>query len=299
MPHVGRYAEAELYQPDLGLLVEELAKRANVRVIGWGYGKTYSDYCAVTNALGHFDVAIVDPWVVGPSSPYLEKSRPVGILEAGIPVIINLMAQDLHAFQRRLFPQLYRSMLVCNLDRWQSAVLEAVVHRSLPARAWLKPGYVTENPEVIDERFLLFPHAVGEHEFHAVASQKPIDVSIPGTTYWFRSRAAEALENAAGLNVKSQATLIERGAARLAVNSRTARSLGAIPIAQCLFRRTLRRSLASVTCDGSIGYPIRKFFEIPAAGSVLIARPFEQPEALGFRHRDTAILVSDADLHEA
>jgi hypothetical protein len=282
--------------PTWGLLVEELSQRANVNVIGWGYGRNYSDYRAVTRALGHFDVAIVDPWVVGPSRPYLEKSRPVGILDAGIPIIINLMAQDLHTFSEDFFRRYidrcsFAISTVGSPQFWKRSFTE-----SYPREAWLKPGYVTENPQAIDERFLLFPHAVGEQEFHAVGRRKPIDVSVPGTTYWFRSRAAEALENAVGLNAKSQATLIERGAARLAVNSRMARRLGAIPIAQFLFRRTLRRSLSSVTCDGSIGYPIRKFFEIPAAGTILIARPFEQPEALGFRHRDTAILVDDSDL---
>ena len=282
--------------PTWGLLAKELSQRANVCVIGWGYGRNYSDYRAVTGALGHFDVAIVDPWVVGPSRPYLEESRPVGILDAGIPAVINLMAQDLHTFSENFFRGYidrcsFAISTVGSPQFWKRSFMELY-----PREPWLKPGYVTENPQAIDERFLLFPHAVGEREFHAVGGQRPIDVSIPGTTYWFRSRAAEALENAAGLNVKCQATLIERGAARLAVNSRQARRLGAIPIAQFLFRRTLQRSLASVTCDGSIGYPIRKFFEIPAAGSVLIARPFEQPEALGFRHRDTAILVSEADL---
>lgn len=283
--------------PTWGLLVEELAKRASVTVIGWGYGKNYSDYRAVTRELGHFDVAIVDPWVVGPSRPYLEESRPVGILEAGLPTIINLMVQDLHTLGEDFFRDYvdrcsFVISIVGSPQFWKRSFAE-----SYPREHWLKPGYVTETPEVIDERFLLFPHAVGEHEFHAVASQRPIDVSIPGTTYWFRSQAAEIIKHAAGLKVKSQATRIERAAARLAVNSRAARHLGAIPTAQFLFRRTLRRSLSSVTCDGSIGYPIRKFFEIPAAGSILIARPFEQPEALGFRHRDTAILVDDADLH--
>ena len=283
--------------PTWSLLVEELAKRANVTVIGWGYGKNYSDYRTVTRELGHFDVAIVDPWVVGPSRPYLEESRPVGILDAGIPTFINLMVQDLHTLGEDFFRGYidrcsFAISIVGSPQFWKRSF--AV---SYPREHWLKPGYVTEKPEVIDERFLLFPHAVGEDEFHAVARQRPIDISIAGTSYWFRSQAAEIIKDAAGLKVKSQASLIERAAARLAVNSRPARRLGAIPVAQFLFRRTLRRSLASITCDGSVGYPIRKFFEIPAAGSILIAHPFEQPEALGFRHRDTAVLVGDADLH--
>jgi len=283
--------------PTWGLLVDELAKRTNVTVIGWGHGKPYGDYRAVTSALGHFDVAIVDPWVVGPSSPYLDESRPMGILDAGIPLIMNLMGQDVHSFSEEFVRGYidrcsFAISVVGSPQFWKRSFAEA-----FPREAWLKPTYITENPEVIDERFLLFPHAIGAHEFYSVEGRRPIDVSIPGTTYWFRSRAAEALENAAGLNVKLRATLIERGAARLAVNNRAARKLGAIPIAQFLFRRTLRRSLVSLTCDGSIGYPIRKFFEIPAAGSVVIARPFEQPEALGFRHHDTAILVTDADIH--
>jgi hypothetical protein len=282
--------------PAWGLLAEELARRPNVRVIGWGYGRNYSDYREVIGALGRFDVAIVDPWVVGPSRPYLEQSRPTGILDAGIPLVINLMAQDLHTFSEDFFRGYidrcsFAISTIGSPQFWKRSFAELY-----PREPWLKPGYVTENPQAIDGRFLLFPHAVSEREFCSVKRRRPIDVSIPGTTYWFRSRAAEALEHAVGLKVKSRATLIERGAARFSVSSRLARRLGAIPVAQFLFRRTLRRSLASITCDGSIGYPIRKFFEIPAAGSILVARPFEQPEALGFRHGDTAFLVSDSDI---
>jgi hypothetical protein len=236
--------------------------------------------------------------VVGPSRPYLEQSRPAGILDAGIPVILNLMAQDLHTFGQDFFRGYvdrcsFSISTVGSPQFWKRSFADAY-----PREPWLKAGFVTENAGAIDERFLIFPHALDGGEFCAVDRSRPIDVSIAGTTYWFRSRAAEALEGANGLNVKSRSTLFERGAARFAVSRRPSQRFVAIPVAQFLFRRTLRRSLASVTCDGSIGYPIRKFFEIPAAGSALVARPFEQPEALGFRHRDTAVLVDDTKLDE-
>src|SRR5665213_2340014 len=158
--------------PTWGLLVEELAKRPNVTVIGWGYGTHYSDYCSVTNALGSFDIAIVDPWVVGPSRPYLEESRPVGLIDAGIPVIINLMAQDLHTFSEEFFRGYidrcsFAISTVGSPQFWKRSFTELY-----PREPWLKPGYVTENPQAIDERFLLFPHAVGEREFHAVGGQR-------------------------------------------------------------------------------------------------------------------------------
>ena len=200
-----------------------------MEVIGWGHGKNYSNYREVTDDLGRFDVAIADPWVVGPSRPYLEQCRPVGILDAGIPVILNLMAQDLHTFSQEFFRSYidrgsFSISTVGSPQFWKQSFADAY-----PREPWLKPGFVTENAKAIDERFLIFPHAIDDNEFYGVDRPRPIDVSIAGTTYWFRSRAAEALEGAKGLKVKSRATLFERGAARFAVSRRPVATLRGHP----------------------------------------------------------------------
>jgi hypothetical protein len=53
------------------------------------------------------------------------------------------------------------------------------------------------------------------------------------------------------------------------------------------FVRFVRAAHVAVTCDATIGYPLRKFFEIPAFGAPLAAQFFRDPEALGYFDGET------------
>ena len=59
------------------------------------------------------------------------------------------------------------------------------------------------------------------------------------------------------------------------------------------FQTGIHRSRVSITCDGTVGYPIRKFFEIPAFGSVLAGRFCRNAESLGFRHGETCFHLEE------
>jgi hypothetical protein len=62
------------------------------------------------------------------------------------------------------------------------------------------------------------------------------------------------------------------------------------------FRSALRKSQASFTCGSGLEYPVRKFFEIPAAGAVLVARSFPGMTHLGFVDGENFISASPSSL---
>lgn len=59
------------------------------------------------------------------------------------------------------------------------------------------------------------------------------------------------------------------------------------------FIKTLRNSISCYTNGSALGYPIRKFFEIPANRSLLLCEPFEGFENYGFRDGVNCIIVNE------
>jgi spore maturation protein CgeB len=67
---------------------------------------------------------------------------------------------------------------------------------------------------------------------------------------------------------------------------------------QHAFRRSLTTARYGYTCGSVARMAIRKYFEIPAAGCVLIADRCEGFEALGFRDRENAVAAAGDDVVE-
>jgi hypothetical protein len=66
-----------------------------------------------------------------------------------------------------------------------------------------------------------------------------------------------------------------------------------------LFQRTLADTQCVYTARGGFGIPIRKFFEIPAAGALLLCSPCNGFEALGFESGRHYVAVEPEDLPDA
>lgn len=69
-----------------------------------------------------------------------------------------------------------------------------------------------------------------------------------------------------------------------------------VKIANIFFRQALTQSKASFTCGSSLEYPIRKFFEIPASGCVLVTVHAEVVERLGFLKDYSYIFATPVEL---
>jgi glycosyl transferase family 1 len=137
-------------------------------------------------------------------------------------------------------------------------------------------------------RVISFPHFVAETEF----SLQPLGFRSPawaviGAHYAAR-RAAVARLRAAGISVRyrSPAQLLD-GLQRVGVVRRQASWMqGAANLG---FRAIVESCRYAYTCGSGLRYPVRKFFEIPALGAVLVCEPCAGFSELGFRNGENAI----------
>jgi hypothetical protein len=130
------------------------------------------------------------------------------------------------------------------------------------------------------ERMIPLLHFVGDDEFcFAPLSQRARAWCVPGSAYSARRRALAALART-GIGARR----------RFPIAGALSR-LGLRPLSwewfvvhyQQSFRRDLRNAKYAFTCGSALRFPIRKFFEIPAMGTVLTCEPCNGFEAMGFR----------------
>jgi hypothetical protein len=143
-----------------------------------------------------------------------------------------------------------------------------------------------------------FHHIIGDDEFCSVPlTQRRHAWSVLGVQYPARKRAASTLRQhgvspVVSSPVRKAFSLLQR----LRIVPET--DLG-IDLIQREFRNRLRGSRYSYTCGSGLEMPVRKLFEIPAAGTVLVCRPFKGAAALGFRHADNCLQCEPEEIMDA
>jgi len=138
-------------------------------------------------------------------------------------------------------------------------------------------------------------HFVSENEFDYTAiSNREVDFCVPGAKYVARKEARVKLLLEKCSVVKNRSWLFIKAI----------RAIGFKPFSwhwfiahynKC-FRDDIRRSRITYTCGSTLAYPVRKYFEIPALGSVLICKPCNGFEALGFKDGINAVACEPKDL---
>lgn len=118
-----------------------------------------------------------------------------------------------------------------------------------------------------------------EYSFEPI-SARPYEVSVPGVEYVLRREASKRI--AASSYRQAPKTYFQLY--RLGNRLRLPVFSNALLLEQYnwLFRRALANTRCVYTARGGFGIPIRKFFEIPAAGSLLICSPPNGYADLGF-----------------
>jgi hypothetical protein len=262
-----------------------LAQRADVVMGGLGYGIDTSDLRALERAHGRFDAIIGQTWMFGePGAGQYGALVPRDLNDHPAPKVLNLLQIDPHAF-----PEYQYRACVVPADLVISTVISPqfrIPDTALTApEEWFDPqAFLVRNQHLVDERWLMVPHCLGEEEFVAVDSiRKKVDVSVLGTKYRFRTKAIEHLRSRRGLSCVTLDGVIQRLLYYATTRYSVQRRIDITPWFHRRFRRAIAQSWVSVTCDASIGYAVRKFFEIPALGSVLAARFFPEMAALGFQ----------------
>jgi len=137
-------------------------------------------------------------------------------------------------------------------------------------------------------RIVSLPTFVSEVEFGwSPLEKRRVAWSVPGARYWARNEALRVLTRLG----------IPRTGRRLSLTLSVLEELGLRPLAHPLvsmafrqqFQRVIESSKYSFTCGSGLGYPVRKFFEIPAVGAILVCMPCNGFRDLGFEHMVNAV----------
>jgi hypothetical protein len=210
------------------------------------------------------------------------------------PKVLNLLQIDPH-----VFPECQYRACVVPADLVLSTVTSPqfrIPEAALTApEEWFDPeAFLVRNQDLVDERWLLVPHCVSEEEFvPAGNTRKRTDVSVLGTKYRFRAKAMEHVRARKELSLATLDGPVQRLLYYATTRYSVQRRLDVTPWFYRRFQRAIARSRISITCDASIGYPVRKFFEIPAFGSVLAARFFPDMAALGFQDGTNCFAIEE------
>ncbi|NOI82329.1 glycosyltransferase family 1 protein [Vibrio tubiashii] len=148
-----------------------------------------------------------------------------------------------------------------------------------------------------DERIIGVPHFVAPNEFNYLSlGDRVIDWSILGASYPNRRQAKAVLKSNdiifdQGRNFHVYSMIIQQ---RLGFKPYSKeRNIGRL---NKVFFDKLANSKFSYTCGSDMKMPIRKFFEIPASGSLLVCDPCIGFEKLGFEADVSAIIASSDSL---
>jgi hypothetical protein len=285
----------DFVNPTRGLLVDAFARRPGVRLVGPGFGELPRDIADLQSQEGKFDVILIESdlfafhgepvhaKITGADRP----DWPRDLFDAGLPIVVFNILSDLHGAK----PDYWRRLRAADafmVNASSSPQFFKAHAEMVGEETWIDPRAEYFAPGTIDDRALLLPHCVAPGEFIPFGSRrKRHDVAAMGADYWFRRQTRKwCAEN--GVSCVSMMTLSHR------ILTDYLLKYGDFfwRLWKRRFVKYVEQARLGVTCDGTIGYPIRKFFEIPAFGVPLAAAFFKDPEALGYKDGQTCFHLS-------
>ena len=146
-------------------------------------------------------------------------------------------------------------------------------------------------------KLISIPHLVAPKEIavHTLGKRK-YDWSVAGADYTQRLQAREVLDARSLTRSGRELPYLFAALYKLGINPYA--HYWSIALLQQRFHAALKRSRYSYTCGSVVHCAIRKYFEIPAAGCVLVAERCEGFEALGFQNGGNAIVAEGRMLGE-
>ncbi|MDE5453017.1 hypothetical protein GWE18_09105 [Bradyrhizobium sp. CSA112] len=285
----------------LGQLVED----GSAIVVGPRTGKASRSLKQIIRNSGPFDVVICDPWFFFQSPSIPEEYLPLDMGEVDIPIIVSLMQYDLHNLSKEFLDRI-EAKAACAISACAGHDFKYVPSEdAFRNEPWLeRSAHSISSVTALGEKFFLIPHCIGSDEFESSARRKAFDLIVPGVGYHFRRLVREWAAEKTCLTVGNDRDLIQKVLGRLSHLFLFGSKLSwanqpvGIKLYQRRFRTAISRARVAVTCDGSISYPIRKFFEIPAVGTILAAKFFDRPERLGFLAGQNCFSLTEDNLDE-
>src|SRR5579884_4183756 len=178
-------------------------------------------------------------------------------------------------------------------DWHSSAHVRAEAFGSKVTDAW--PRYAKDRAD----RIASLLHFVSDTEFSFDRLEdRPHVWSVLGINYSSRRAARDALVRS-GVRVMAESPIRRGIGLAKKLKLMRAESRRVLNFLNADFQARLASSRYSYTCGSGLRMPIRKFFEIPAAGAVLVAQPFEGFAAAGFLDGENAVRCEPAEIMDA
>jgi hypothetical protein len=181
---------------------------------------------------------------------------------------------------------------VADLPAWANREKHYLANKHIISDAWY--DYLAARPE----RVITSLHFVsdGEFSFRGLAHRK-CDVSIPGVDYHTRREAVHSLKRR-GIGVSSKFTYnVYRVLNKLGMPVYSRYPL--LKYFNVSYFFNLMNSRYVFTAAEAFGMPIRKYFEIPAAGAVLLATACNGFDRIGFANGVNCLEVEPDNLADA
>lgn len=285
--------------PTARVLLESLAREVDVLFGGIGYALDTSSLSALERIYGRIDVILGQTWMFGePGVGQYGPFVPRDLRDHAAPKVLNLLQVDPYAVPEYIYRTCIKPSDAVLSTVASTQFMDPNMRAASGRESWLDPDlFLVGRPDLVDERWVLLPHCISESEFVSAGSvAKRWDAIVPGADYHFRRAARERLKCAAGVSLASLEGPLQRALYWATSYYRAQKYIDLTPWFNRRFRERIAASRVGVTCDASIGYAIRKFFEIPAFGTLLAARFFPQMQALGFQDGVNCFAIEDGKL---
>lgn len=126
-------------------------------------------------------------------------------------------------------------------------------------------------------------------------SNRAYDINIPGVEYFRRKVMFEVVRNNTSIKLSQHTSLKRKALSRFL---RFTGSASALRLYQGSFVKQLRNSKSCYTNGSELGYAIRKYFEIPANGSLLLCDKFYGFDNFGFVDGCNCIVVNEHSIED-
>ena len=308
--------------PSFNILLKVLSEVFEVTFYGPGYDEVRyldNDLYEVYNQLGPFDAVFIDQWLYSNPERHVLKtlftSRSLNFTKSARKYADNV------DFGKGFSKIPVDKFLFSWIDLYSCTKEEGDDLKDFPGYIFGCPLYLAAPNSLLEENqskekfpftatdyyekslsdrerdIIPFCHVIEDKEIKLNSSIWKVDISVPGFPYYERKLIYNYLKNEAKLNVlqkQNMQSYIENIACRLPINFTNKKPY--IFIQQKFFRKLIRQSFCSYTDGSQFDYPLRKFFEIPALGSILLARPFHNCHKMGFKDRENFFNVSASNI---